>query len=296
MELRGSKGKELPRRGGRGGLRQWKVTALVVDSPLFDSCSPGYRHNKPGASAMQLESTAPFYKDINLKMKKHTAPVFTSTRSWKQLKAPHSHRQKDLCTTLHLTLCNCPTGGWKLTSAEHKGISAPHTISEHHRPTFPKFCRGPTGRWEAPCNWGSSTAPPNINITHHFLCNHHGPTGRSLQLRTKGLLHHPSTLHYSLTGSWELITVMNKGNTAPPIISILHHRTSPQLRTKGSPLHSPSPHPIPGLQAPTTFVFYHLCILIVLQVERSHGQKQPSHHPPSLHLSISAALYLYTRP
>lgn len=81
MELRGSKGKGRPRREGRGGLRQWKVTALVVDSLLFDSCSPGYRHNKTRASAVQLESTALFYKDINLKMKKHTASVFTSTWS-----------------------------------------------------------------------------------------------------------------------------------------------------------------------------------------------------------------------
>lgn len=71
-------------------------TPLVSDNPLgvhvhlFDSCSPRCGHNQTRGSTTQPERAAPFYKDIDLRIRKHTAPACTASWTYTQLEAPHS--------------------------------------------------------------------------------------------------------------------------------------------------------------------------------------------------------------
>lgn len=94
-------------------MRGWKGMTLGADSHLVDSCSPGHRHNQTRAFTPHLESTTPFYTDVDPRRHKQAqfVPHHGPTNSWK---LPTNE-------VTHLG----PTDSWKLITAMDKRIYAP---------------------------------------------------------------------------------------------------------------------------------------------------------------------------
>lgn len=143
-------------------LREWKEMALGTDSHLFDSCSPGCRHNQTRAFTPHLERATPFYKVIDPRISRHKQTQFV----------PH----------------HGPTNSWKLTTNEDKVIHEPPNIYA------PCHFLGNLQTAE------SSSQPWTKGFVHHFsISTTHYRLTRSWKLTTyRKRQHHTKNHHCTL--------------------------------------------------------------------------------------------------